>query len=100
MKKDWRRRVFLSVILLSLLTNSSCTTREQPTNLLQSKPVLQGWKTRTAIHSRAIDPQTPKQILHVEHCNNRGKQLWMNYHFKTQEWKIIEPFNKECGTLP
>ena len=101
MKKDWRRKVYLSVISLNVLVISSCTTQEQPTNILHSKPVKQGWKLRSAIHSKALDPQTTKQILHVEHCNNRGQQLWMNYYFKTQEWRIEEgTFNKDCGELP
>tara|TARA_Y100001951_G_C11174939_1_gene202502 strand:+ start:167 stop:475 length:309 start_codon:yes stop_codon:yes gene_type:complete len=102
MKKDWRRRVYLSVISLSVLVmvSSSCAFREQPTNILHSKPVKQGWRTRSAIHSKAIDPTTTKEILHVEHCDKHGKQLWMNYHFRSREWRIVEPFNASCGELP
>ena len=100
MKKDWKRKVYLSVISLNVLVISSCIAQEHPTNILHSKPVKEGWRTRSAIHSKAIDPTTTKEILHVEHCDKHGKQLWMNYHFKRQEWRIVEPFNKECGELP
>ena len=114
MKKGWRKKVFSSVILLSVL--SSCTLWDKLTgqeelcdtcvdmtasvSILDTKPAKSGWKARGAFHSKYRDINSTDDILYVEHCNKQGNQLWMNYHFKLKEWIIVEPHNTPCGTLP